>query len=65
MGYYRALNEPFLYKLLIFMYFLQNLRFYSTVLRGKIGGRMRGFRLEYEVFRLTQRFVGELEPKIL
>jgi hypothetical protein len=37
---------------------------YSKDLDTEIGGRSRGFRLEYEVFRSTVCLVGELEPKI-
>ena len=37
------------------MYFLYFIAFYSTGLDTEIGGRSRGFRLEYEVFRPTIR----------
>jgi len=46
------------------MYFLYSIAFYSTGLDAEIGGRSRGFRLEYEVFRSTLRYFGGPEPKI-
>ena len=46
------------------MYFLYFIAFYSTGLDTEIGGRSRGFRLEYEVFRSTVRYFGGLEPQI-
>ena len=46
------------------MYFLYYIALYSTGLDAEIGGRSRGFRLEYEAFRSTVRLLGELEPKI-
>ena len=46
------------------MYFLYSIALYSTGLDTEIGGRSRGFRLEYEVFRSTVSKVGGLEPKI-
>ena len=46
------------------MYFLYDIALYSIVLGAEIGGRSRGFRLEYEVFRSTVRLVGGQEPRI-
>jgi hypothetical protein len=46
------------------MYFLFSIAFYSTGLDAEIGGRSRGFRLEYEVFRSTVPEVGGPEPQI-
>ena len=46
------------------MYFLFSIAFYSTGLDAEIGGRSRGFRLEYEVFRSTEGYFDGPEPKI-
>ena len=51
-------------KLLFCIYFLFVTALYSIVLDTEIGGRSRGFRLEYEVFRSTVHLVGGLEPRI-
>jgi hypothetical protein len=45
------------------MYFLYTIALYSTGLDTEIGGRSRGFRLEYEVFRSTVHEVSALEPR--
>jgi hypothetical protein len=46
------------------MYFLYMVTRYSTDLGLERGGKSRGFRLEYEVFRFAVCFIGELEHKI-